>query len=215
MTTRLEEFFDPTGPYDVLISDHLSDDFNTGFMGFKATPRALAFLKRLAAMQLRCHSWATIDQGAYNFVMLDLLHERLCLGDDRVLPPGHPACKFRINDCVSHCGNGYTLYDCFRTFRALLPVGLWSYGNRSIFPWLKAYKYTGDDPHSPLVDFNRFFAHIASYDPLSQPSDFITHAKNDQGPYLRLIAEISNISAQRKARGLGKTFCEALTLMRP
>lgn len=215
MDVRMEDFFDPTGPYEMVIADHLVGDFNTGFVGFKATPRALAFLKRVSAAQPKCKAWFVGEQGGFNQVIYEMIQEHLCFDDGHILPASHDACdKELLQKCINACGDMLELFPCYEAFRAKLPPDVWTYGHRTLFPWMLFHKYNGSDPDSPLVSFNRFWQHDPKFHPLSRPSDFISHAKTHQDPYVFLVAQMEKITQTRKmARDGGETFCQAMTRM--
>jgi hypothetical protein len=220
--TPLEHFFDPLGPYDVLVSDNLSGEINMGFAAFRVGAIALAVLRRLQSMEAQCvGGYWIMEQNAFNLQLALMMQEHLC-GDaaamtatgSLLLPRDHAACQVNLLDDIwtKRATDGHLACwnpsDIYISFGKLLPPELWSYGHRNVLPWLHAYKYTGDDATSALVDFNRFDQHSAAHNPLSTRTDWASHAKENQGSYLALVGDMDAI-------GASEPFCKALYYARP
>ena len=217
MATPLESFFDPAGPYDVFVSDNLSNEINMGFAAFRVGNVSLKILRRLQSYEPLCpDGWRLMEQSAFNYMLALMLQERLCsnLMDSNdvfsasLLPSDHDVCKFDLDSVLKVPGKCFDPGIDYIPFFKLLPKDMWSYGNRVAFPWLHAYLYRGNDPNSPLVDFNRFDLHSAAHNPLSKPTDWASHAKADQGSYLGLVSDMDTI-------GPNELFCKALYEKRP
>ena len=216
MATRLEDFFDPVGSYDLLVSDNLSNEINMGFFAARVGEVALAVLKRLRSLESKCpDGWWLMEQSAFNYMLAVELQEKLCPGTSApgfapptALPIDHDACKFDLARVLTEPGACFDPSPVYMPFFKLLPPDIWSYGKRAALPWLHAYFYRGDDKASPLVDFNRFDEHSAQHNPLSQRTDWGSHSKHMQKSYQALMKDMDSIGAE-------EPFCKALYNLRP
>ena len=217
LATPLEAFFDPLGKYDFFVSDNLSNEINMGFFAVRVGDVGLTVLRRLQQLELLCpETWRLMEQSAFNYLLAIMLQETLCPGPSSaagssasaILPLNHSVCATDLTHVLREPGHCFDPSLTYFPFFSSMPPELWSYGNRKALPWLHAYKYSGNDSSSPLVDINRFDEHSAKHNPLSNPTDWASHSKHMQKSYLSLVKDMDSI-------GHNEPFCKKLFELRP